>query len=145
MAALDNELIGIVTKRKGERAEVKIDKNRSTRLQAPRYLDCWNPIGAKEGQTVGIDYQEMDSRKAKIIYYGLPVLGVAAGCVFGNSLAVFFHGDKMIYMGVGTVLWLFVALSYARMFKRDAMSRGLQPVINAIEVQEMVIDTGQQA
>ncbi len=142
MAGLDNEVIGIVTKRNGERAQVRVDKNRSTRLQVPKYLDCWNPIGAKEGQTVGVDYQEMDSRKAKLIYYCLPLLGLGAGAVFGNSLAIFFHGERLLYIGVGMVLWLFVAYSYAKMFKRDAMNRGIQPVINAVEVQELVIDRG---
>lgn len=142
MTELDNEVIGIVVKRRGERAEVKVDKTRTTRLQTPKYLDCWNPIGAQPGQTVGIDYQEMDDRKAKAIYYSLPVCGILAGVAFGNSLATFFHEEPLPFIAVGVVLWLFVAVSYARIFKRDVMKRGVQPVVNAIEVQELVIDTG---
>ena len=39
-----SEIWGMVMKRQGERAEVKLDKQRTTVSNLPKYLDCWNPI-----------------------------------------------------------------------------------------------------
>lgn len=136
------DIKGIVIKRQGERAEVKVDKTKSTGSNLPKYLDCWNPVNAKAGEVVGIEYQELDKRKAQLIMYGLPVLGLLAGAAFGNSLAIFFHMDRLYFILGGVVLWLLVAINYARIFKRDAMRQGKQPVIVEIEVQKMVIDMG---
>lgn len=134
------DIKGIVVKKQGERAEVKIDKTKSVGSNLPKYLDCWNPVNAKAGDTVGIEYQELDKRKAQMILYGLPILGLLAGAAFGNSLAVFFHMDKLYFITGGVILWLLVAINYARIFKRDAIRKGKQPVIVEIEVQTMVID-----
>lgn len=136
------DIKGIVIKRQGERAEVKVDKTKSTGSNLPKYLDCWNPVNAKAGEVVGVEYQELDKRKAQLIMYGLPVLGLLAGAAFGNSLAIFFHMDRLYFIAGGIVLWLLVAINYARIFKRDAMRQGKQPVIVEIEVQKMVIDMG---
>lgn len=136
------DIKGIVIKRQGERAEVKVDKTKSTGSNLPKYLDCWNPVNAKAGEIVGVEYQELDKRKAQLIMYGLPVLGLLAGAAFGNSLAIFFHMDRLYFILGGVVLWLLVAINYARIFKRDAMRQGKQPVIVEIEVQKMVIDMG---
>lgn len=136
------DIKGIVIKRQGERAEVKVDKTKSTGSNLPKYLDCWNPVNAKAGEVVGVEYQELDKRKAQLIMYGLPVLGLLAGAAFGNSLAIFFHMDRLYFIFGGVVLWLLVAINYARIFKRDAMRQGKQPVIVEIEVQKMVIDMG---
>lgn len=136
------DIKGIVIKRQGERAEVKVDKTKSTGSNLPKYLDCWNPVNAKAGEVVGVEYQELDKRKAQLIMYGLPVLGLLAGAAFGNSLAIFFRMDRLYFILGGVVLWLLVAINYARIFKRDAMRQGKQPVIVEIEVQKMVIDMG---
>ncbi len=136
------EIRGIVTKLNGERAEVKVDKSKSSAASIPRYLDCWNPINAKAGQNVGVEYQALEKRKAQLIIYGLPVLGVIAGATFGNSLALFFHMDKVKFILGGVLLWLLIAVNYVRIFRRDAVRSGLQPVIVDIEVPKMVIDTG---
>ena len=40
----------------------------------------------------------------------------------------------------GVVLWEIVTISYARIFKRDAVRQGRQVVIFELEKQEMVID-----
>lgn len=134
------EIRGIVVKKQGERAEVKVDKTESELTGLPKYLDCWNPVGAKAGDVVGAEYRDMDEKKAKMIMYGLPVGGVLAGVVFGNSLATFFHMDKLPFIAGSVVLWLIVTVSYARIFRRDAVRQGRQPVIFEIQAEEMVID-----
>lgn len=139
------EIRGIVVKKHGERAEIKVDKTESELTGLPKYLDCWNPVGAKAGDTVGAEYRDMDETKAKLIMYGLPVGGVLAGVAFGNSLATFFHMDKLPFIAGGVVLWLIVTVSYARIFRRDAVRQGRQPVIFEIQAEEMVIDMSKKS
>ena len=67
-------------------------------------------------------------------------MGVLAGIAFGKSLASFFHMEELWFMVGGVVLWLFIALTYVRTFKRDAVREGAQPVVVEIEAAEMTID-----
>ncbi len=134
------EIRGIVVKKQGERAEVKVDKTESELTGLPKYLDCWNPVGAKAGDVVGAEYRDFDKTKAKFIMYGLPLTGILAGVAFGHSLAIFFHEDEMPFIIGGIILWLIVTVSYARIFKRDAVREGKQPVIFEIQQPKMVID-----
>ena len=137
------EIQGIVLKVKGERAEVKVDREASEGKLLAKYLDCWNPIGAKVGDVVGAEYRALEEWKAKAILYGCPVFGFLAGAAFGYAQAQFFdlqgwHTWAMVAGGV--VLFEIVSINYARIFKRDAMRNGIQPVIYEIHVEEMVID-----
>lgn len=131
---------GMVMKRQGERAEVKIDRQRTTEEHLPKYLDCWNPISAKAGEVVEIQFQELGKRKANLITFGFPVLGILAGLACGNSIATFFHEDPLWFIVVGVVLWLGVTLNYARIFRRDAVREGAQPTIVEIEMKPPVIN-----
>ena len=49
------EIRGIVVKKQGERAEIKVDKTESELTGLPKYLDCWNPVSAKAGDVVGAE------------------------------------------------------------------------------------------
>lgn len=138
------EIRGIITYAKGERAKIKVLKADSELKNLPNYLDCWNPVGAKEGDRVGAEYRDFDEKKAKMIYYGMPVAGILAGFAFGRSLATFFHDEPFWYIAGGIVLWEIVTISYAQMFKRDAMRSGAQPVIYEVTYEEMVIDWGKK-
>lgn len=139
------EIRGIVVKKAGERAEVKVNKAESERKGLPKYLDCWNPVDAKPGDVIGAEYRVLDSKKAKLIIYGLPLSGILAGVAFGHSVAIFFNQDEIPFIIGGVILWLFVTVSYARIFKRDAVRKGLQPVIFEIQVSKMVIDMSKDA
>lgn len=125
---------GMVMKRQGERADVKIDKTRTTEEHLPKYLDCWNPISAKAGEIVEVQYQELGKGKANLITYGFPVLGILAGVACGHSIATFFHDEPLWWIVGAVVLWLGVTVNYARIFKRDAVREGPQPTIVGIEM-----------
>lgn len=131
---MSSSIWGMVMKRTGERAEVKIDKTRSAVEGLPKYLDCWNPISARAGEVVGIEFQELAKSKANLITFGFPVLGILAGVACGHSLANFFHGNQWVYIGVAVVIWLGVTINYARIFRRDAVREGAQPTIVEIEM-----------
>lgn len=136
------EIRGIIIKKRGERAEVKVNRAESELKSLPKYLDCWNPVGAKAGDVVGAEYREFDQKKAKAIIYGLPLTGVLAGVACGHSMATFFHMDDLPFIAGCIVLWLIVTVNYARIFKRDAVREGKQPVIYEIQQAKMVIDIG---
>ncbi|MCQ2565067.1 MAG: SoxR reducing system RseC family protein [Clostridia bacterium] len=129
-----SEIWGMVMKRQGERAEVKIDRTKTTVEHLPKYLDCWNPISAKAGEIVGIEYQELSAGKAKLITYGFPVLGILAGLACGHSIANFFQKDPLWFIVVSAILWLGVTINYARIFKRDAVREGAQPTIVEVKM-----------
>lgn len=138
------EIRGIVVKKQGERAEVKVDKAESELTGLPKYIDCWNPVGAKAGDVVGAEYRDFDQRKAKLVIYGLPVAGILAGVACGHSMATFFHMDELPFIAVCIVLWLLVTVNYAHIFKRDAVREGKQAVIFEIQQPKIVIDMGQK-
>ena len=134
------EIKGLLIKKQGERAEVKVDRTKTTITGIPKYLDCWCPINAKVGDTVGVEYRELEKSKSNLVIYGFPVMGVLAGVAFGKSLASFFYMDELWFMVGGVVLWLFMSMTYVRTFKRDAVREGAQPVVVEIEAAEMTID-----
>ncbi len=123
------EIKGLIVECKGERARVKIDQQNSEMKNLPKYLDCWNKIDAKKGMTVKIEMQELDQKKAQKIIYSVPALFLIAGASFGRVIANYFSWD-MIWTILGSaVLWLFMGITYARTFRRDAVRKGEQPVI----------------
>lgn len=139
MAEMRSEIRGLLIEKNGERARVKIDKEKSVGDKLPKFVEAWCPINANIGDVVGIEYQEMSKYKVKAILYGLPVLAVLAGAAFGNSAAIFFDTDKTLPIILGVVLWLLIAVNYARIFKRDAIREGAQPVVIEIEAPEPIV------
>ena len=42
-------------------------------------------------------------------------------------------------MMLGVVIWLLIAVNYARIFKRDAVREGVQPVVVEIEAPDPIV------
>lgn len=128
------DIKGLVLSTRGERAQVKVDQQRSRLKNQRSVLDCWNPIAAQTGQLVEVEYRDFDARRAKLITYLLPVGGLLAGLAFGRAVNSYFHWElDWVVIGVSGLLWLGVALNYVHIFRRDAVRSGSQPVICAIE------------
>ena len=124
MAEMRAELVGLLIEKHGERAKIKLDKDKSKGEKIPKYLEAWCPINAKVGDVVGVEYQEMNKRKMQMILYGFPV---------------FFDIDKTMPVMLGVVIWLLVSVNYARIFKRDAVREGVQPVVIEIEAPDPIV------
>ena len=141
MAEMRAELVGLLIEKHGERAKIKLDKDKNIIDSFQRLIkpQVYNWINAKVGDVVGVEYQEMNKRKMQMILYGFPVLSVIAGAVFGNSIAVFFDIDKTMPVMLGVVIWLLVSVNYARIFKRDAVREGVQPVVIEIEAPDPIV------
>lgn len=123
------EIKGYILEIKGQRARIKVNKKESERKGLPTYLDCWNSIGAKKGEIVDVQLQELNNKKGMLIMYAIPILALLAGIIFGNSVAIFFKIDNLYPMIGGGILWLFFGLIYSSDFRKDVVKRGEQPVI----------------
>lgn len=123
------EIIGYVTERTGQRARVKIDKNKSAKPNLPKFLDCWNACEAKKGTQVMVEVRVLSPKKAKMTIYGIPVLALLAGLAFGNGFAIAFGWSKMWSIIGGGVLWFLLGWTYSSDFRRDAARKGEQYVI----------------
>ncbi len=126
------EYIGYVTERKGQRAKVKIDRSMYKGTNIPKFLDCWNACEAKVGCQVEVGRQEVNSRKAKMIVYGIPLLCAVAGAVFGNGIARFFRWPVLESVAGGTLLWLFLGWSYVGPFRKEVVAKGEQWAVTGI-------------
>jgi len=125
----ETEIIGYITERTGQRARVRIDRNKSTKPNLPKFLDCWNACEEKTGIQVKIELQTLSAKKAKITIYGVPALALLAGLAFGNGFAMSLGWDKMLTIICSGLLWLFIGWNYSSNFRRDAARKGEQYVI----------------
>ena len=89
MAEMRAELVGLLIEKHGERAKIKLDKDKSKGEKIPKYLEAWCPINAKVGDVVGVEYQEMNKRKMQMILYGFPVLSVMP-VLFLETVSLYF-------------------------------------------------------
>ena len=123
------EIKGYILETKGQRARIKVNKKQSAMKGLPTYLDCWNSIGAKKGEIVDVQLQELNNKKGMFIMYAIPVLALLAGVIFGNSVSIFFKIDNFYPMIAGGILWGFFGIIYSTDFRKDVAKRGEQPVI----------------
>ncbi len=149
MSEMRAELVGLLIEKRGERAKIKLDKDKSKGEKVPkdlRSLVSDNQCQSRRCGRLSVEYQEMNKRKMEMILYGFPVLSVIAGAVFGNSISIFFGIDKTIPVMLSVVIWLLLAVNYARIFKRDAVREGVQPVVIEIEAPDpIVFDDAEEA
>ena len=138
---------GLVTETHGERAKVRVNFKETTERGLRAYIDCWNPISARPGDNVIIEYRKVDERKAKWFQIFLPIGCLAAGAIFGHALAGFFKLDFWFWPFVGgsIVVWLYVAYNYIKIFRRDALSAKEQLTVAEIEPAEFLINVDEEA
>lgn len=120
------EYIGYVMERRGQRAKVRIDRNRSRGEHIPKFLDCWNACEAKVGMEVEVGIHQMNPKMEKFIMYGIPLLSAIAGGTFGRSVSMFFQWPVIPTIIGGTILWTYLGWSYIGSFRRDVAGRGEQ-------------------
>jgi len=133
---------GLLIKRRGQRATVRVDRERSRRKIAAHTIDCWNSINAQIGDNVNVNYRMVDEKKLKLVTYITIPVSVIAGVTFGHGMATFLGWHEYYYhvVGVSTLLWFIVGWSYYSGTKRDVLRGGVQPVIDSIEEVEYEID-----
>jgi sigma-E factor negative regulatory protein RseC len=136
---MEKQQEGVVIQIQGDMARVKTSRHNDCENcgacpgNSAIVLDARNPLGAKPGQRVAIEIQEINMLKAAFIVYVLPLVAAFAGAVAGSWLA-----DRVGYealwfqMGGGLALFA-VAILYIKFFDHNSRSNvKMQPVITAI-------------
>ncbi len=96
-------------------------------------LDARNPLGARPGQRVMVEVQEVGMLKSAFIVYMLPLIAMFIGAVAGGYLA-----DRLAQVAIwfqvgGAALAFGMALLYIKYFDRSAHADArMQPVITSI-------------
>ncbi|SCM80726.1 Positive regulator of sigma(E), RseC/MucC [uncultured Sporomusa sp.] len=94
-----------------------------------------NPVGAKRGQRVVFEIEQISMLKSAIVVYAVPVLGTIAGAVVGwyfGTEVMGINDPFWLQMGGGTIASV-LSLLYVRYYDRKARTRAdMQPVITRI-------------
>jgi sigma-E factor negative regulatory protein RseC len=126
---------GIVIEVNGRAAKVKTSRHNDCENcgacpgNSAIVLDAYNPVGAKPGQRVAVEVQEVNMLKAAFIVYILPLVAAGIGAVAG------------LYFGRGVLLWQIIgggaafilSIWYIKHFDYNArMNEKMRPIITKI-------------
>ena len=133
---MEKQQEGIVIELRGEMARVKTSRHNDCENcgacpgNSAIVLDALNPVGAKTGQRVVIEIQEVNMLKAAFIVYVLPLLAAFAGAVAGGWLAARVGYEPTWFQVAGGLIFFAVAIFYIKVFDRSSHSDvAMQPVI----------------
>jgi Positive regulator of sigma E activity len=136
---MDKRQEGIVISVDGDMAKVKTSRHNDCENcgacpgNSAIVLDARNPLGAKTGQLVLLEVQEIGMLKSAFIVYMLPLIAMFFGAMAGGYLAGQFARDALWFQVAGAAIAFAVAVLYIRCFDRSASSnQNMQPVITRI-------------
>ncbi|MCE5285403.1 MAG: SoxR reducing system RseC family protein [Pelosinus sp.] len=136
---MDKQQEGIVLSIDGGLAKVKTSRHNDCENcgacpgNSALVLEARNTLGAKPGDRVLIEVQEVNMLKAAFIVYMLPLLAIFIGAVFGNFVAEKMgYGVTLFQVAGGFILFLLSVL-YIKLFDLNARNDvKMQPVIAKI-------------
>lgn len=130
---------GVVISAAGEMARVKTSRHNDCENcgacpgNAAIVLDARNPLGARPGQQVLIEVQEVGMLKSAFIVYMLPLISLFVGAVAGGLAADQAGSGSFWYQVAGALVALVLAIAYIRHYDRRARTnKNMQPVITRI-------------
>ncbi len=130
---------GIVISAAGEMARVKTSRHNDCENcgacpgNAAIVLDARNPLGAKPGQQVMIEVQEVGMLKSAFIVYMLPLIAMFLGALAGGWAAERLARDAIWFQVAGAGTAFAAAVLYIRYFDKSARAnKNMQPVITRI-------------
>lgn len=130
---------GIVISVAGETARVKTSRHNDCENcgacpgNAAIVLDARNPLGARPGQSVMIEVQEVGMLKSAFIVYMLPLIAMFLGAWAGSWAAESLARDAIWFQVTGAVAAFAIAVLYIRYFDKSAReNKNQQPVITRI-------------
>jgi len=133
---MEKQQEGIVIEIRGEMARVKTSRHNDCENcgacpgNSAIVLDARNPVGAKTGQRVVIEIQEVNMLKAAFIVYVLPLLAAFAGAITGGWLASRMGQESIWFQVAGGLVFFAIAIFYIKVFDRSSRSDvAMQPVI----------------
>ncbi len=136
---MEKQQEGVVLEVNGRRAKVKTSRHNDCEScgacpgNSAIVLDAYNPLGAKPGQRVQVEIQEVNMLKAAFIVYLLPLLAIFAGVVAGGAVAGYFGIGVMIPRVVGGLAAFMLSIWYIKYFDYSARTdEKMQPIITSI-------------
>lgn len=136
---MDKQQEGIVIELTGEMARVKTSRHNDCENcgacpgNSAIVLDVRNPVGAKVGQHVIVEVQEVGMLKAAFIVYVLPLLAIFAGAAMGYFLSDYLNKAALWFEVSGGLIAFVISVIYIKFFDRSARTDAkMQPVIVSI-------------
>lgn len=130
---------GIVISTDGEMARVRTSRHNDCENcgacpgNSAIVLDARNPLGARPGQSVLLEVQEVGFLKSAFIVYMLPLIATALGAMAGGYVAGRLAQEALWFQVAGAVAAFAAAVLYIRYFDKNASSnKNMQPVITRI-------------
>lgn len=130
---------GIVISAAGDMARVKTSRHNDCENcgacpgNAAIVLDARNPLGARPGQQVMIEVQEIGMLKSAFIVYMLPLIALFLGAMAGGYAAERLAHEALWFQVGGAGAAFAAAVLYIRYFDKSARSNeNMQPVITRI-------------
>lgn len=127
---------GIVISVAGEMARVRTSRHNDCKNcgacpgNDALVLDARNPLGAKPGQLVMIEVQEIGFLKSAFIVYMLPLIAMALGALAGGYAAERLAHAALWFQVAGAAAGLAAAVLYIKYFDKSASAnKNMQPVI----------------
>lgn len=133
---MDKQQEGIVLEVVGDMAKVKTSRHNDCENcgacpgNSAMVLDALNQVGAKPGQRVAIEVQEINMLKAAFIVYILPLIAVFIGALLGGVLAQKFGSESLWFQVIGGVVAFVLSVVYIKYFDSAArLDVKMQPII----------------
>lgn len=133
---MDKQQEGIVLEVVGDMAKVKTSRHNDCENcgacpgNSAMVLEALNPVGAKPGQRVAIEVQEVNMLKAAFIVYILPLIAVFIGAVLGGMLAQRLGNESLWFQVTGGIVAFVLSVVYIKYFDSAArMDVKMQPII----------------
>lgn len=136
---MDKQQEGMVIELAGEMARIKTSRHNDCENcgacpgNSAVVLEARNPLGAKVGQRVVIEVQEIGMLKAAFIVYILPLLAIFVGALAGYYLAEYLRQEVLWFEVSGGLIAFVFSILYIKYFDSSARTDAkMQPVIVSI-------------
>ena len=133
---MDKQQEGIVLEVIGNMAKVKTSRHNDCENcgacpgNSAMVLEALNSVGAKPGQRVAIEVQEINMLKAAFIVYILPLIAVFIGALLGGVVAQKFGNESLWFQVTGGVVAFVLSVVYIKYFDSAArLDVKMQPII----------------
>lgn len=133
---MDKQQEGIVLEIVGDMAKVKTSRHNDCENcgacpgNSAMVLEALNQVGAKPGQRVAIEVQEINMLKAAFIVYILPLIAVFIGALLGGILAQKLGNESLWFQVTGGIVAFVLSVVYIKYFDSAArLDVKMQPII----------------
>lgn len=133
---------GVVVAVEGEIAKVRTSRHNDCENcgacpgNSAIVLDARNPVGAKPGQRVVVEVQEIGMLKSAFVVYILPLIAMFVGAWLGGYLAGCMGREPLWFQAGGAGLAFIGSVVYIKYFDKSARGNTtMQPVITRILTQ----------